>query len=327
MTKTKHIIFGGKGFIGQNLAQELALRGDKILIIDRDRWKNRLSYNELSQERLVTILTADINEDQDAISVAIDEFTTEDEMVTIWHLAANSDISEGNENIKVDLRDTFLTTVNILNYCKKLNLKCFYFSSSSAVYGDFPHATRGLKEDDATQPISNYGAMKLASEAVLRAAHQQFLKRCVIFRFPNVIGFPATHGVIYDFIKKLKKTPDTLTVLGDGNQNKPYLHVKDLISAMMHLDQHYVADKIMETINIGSPYENVFVKEIADEVRIRVSPDANIIYGDTPFGWVGDMPSVKFNIEKLLRTGWQCNLTGLQAVRKTIEENLEGNEL
>ena len=324
MDMKKHIIFGGKGFIGQNLARELVIRGEKILIVDKDRWTVDLAYAELYDDSYVQLMLGDINHDFDKISESIAGFLDPLDHVTVWHLAANSDIGAGNDNIEVDLNDTFLTSLNVLRYCKDIEINSFYFASSSAVYGDFSHDASGFKETDATQPISNYGAMKLASEAILRAAHQQFLDRCIIFRFPNVIGYPATHGVIRDFIYKLRNTPDELIVLGDGNQNKPYLHVTDLVSAMLHLDFYYADPKVMETINIGSPYENVFVKQIAAEVKSIVSPNANITYGDTPFGWVGDMPSVKFNIDKILDTKWRCRLSGLEAVRRTINEILKG---
>ena len=324
MNQKKHIIFGGKGFIGQNLARELVIRGDKILIVDKNQWTVGLAYSELLDEDNVQLTLGNINHDFDEISASIAGFLDTLDHITVWHLAANSDIGAGNDDIEVDLTDTFLTTLNVLKYCNDIKIQSFYFASSSAVYGDFSHDANGFKETDGTQPISNYGAMKLASEAILRAAHQQFLDRCIIFRFPNVIGYPATHGVIRDFIDKLQNTPDKLIVLGDGNQNKPYLHVSDLVSAMLHLDRYYVDTKLMETINIGSPYENVFVRQIAEEVRSIVSPNANIVYGDTPFGWVGDMPSVKFNIDKMLNTKWRCGLSGLDAVRRTINEILRG---
>jgi UDP-glucose 4-epimerase len=326
MTTQRHIIFGGKGFIGQNLARELAGQGEKILIVDKDHWQQKIVYHELLDRRHVQVVDANIISDFDKISNAIENFVNPSDVLTVWHLAANSDISAGNENINVDLNDTFITTVNILKLCQNIGANSIYFASSSAVYGDFPHGRKGFRETDATQPISNYGAMKLASEAVLRSAHQQFLNRCLIFRFPNVIGFPATHGVIRDFIQKLIETPKKLRVLGDGNQNKPYLHVQDLVSAMLHLVKHYDGDKVMETINIGSPHKNVFVHQIAKEVRSRVSPDAQIIFGDSPFGWVGDMPSVQFNIDKILSTEWSCKMSGIEAVQMTINQIMDAQK-
>jgi UDP-glucose 4-epimerase len=168
--------------------------------------------------------------------------------------------------------------------------------------------------------------MKLASEAVIRSAFQRYLDKVLIFRFPNVIGFPATHGVIKDFITRLQINPNELVVLGNGEQNKPYLHVTDLIGAMLHLHEYYSSGEILEVINLGSPHENVFVKTIAEAVCSRVSPSAQIIFGSTEYGWVGDMPQVKFEIQKLISTGWKCKLSGLPAVQLTIDQILDGRE-
>ncbi len=323
MQKNNHILFGGLGFIGQNLAARLLTDGHKVLIIDKDQWQIGIAFKTLLTNENCKIFREDINRDVEGIIECIQDFLGDGHNTSIWHLAANSDIMAGNSNIEVDLNDTFLTTINILKICEKLNLKSLNFSSSSAVYGNSENNINGFAEDSATNPISNYGAMKLASEAVIRSAYQKYLDKCLIFRFPNVIGVPATHGVIKDFILKLKKNPKVLVVLGDGNQNKPYLHVSDLVDAMLHLHVHYQAPRFLEVINIGSPYENVFVKEIARQVCNLVSPKADIIYGSTPYGWLGDMPQVWFDIRKLLSTGWSCRLSGKDAVRMTIQEILE----
>lgn len=323
MLKNKHILFGGMGFIGQNLAVRLLKDGHEVLIIDKDQWKIGLAFETLLSSEHCKIFREDINRDEEVLIDCIQEFLKGAQNAIVWHLAANSDIMAGNVDIEVDLSDTFLTTINVLKICEKLNLKSVNFASSSAVYGDTATSNDGFAEDNATNPISNYGAMKLASEAVIRAAYQTYLDKCLIFRFPNVIGFPATHGVIKDFIVKLSKTPEELVVLGDGNQNKPYLHVSDLVDAMLHLCGHYHAPRFLEVINIASPHENVYVREIARQVCNFVSPKADIIYGSTPYGWVGDMPQVRFDVSKLLSTGWSCRLSGKDAVKVTIQEILE----
>lgn len=323
MIKNKHIIFGGLGFIGQNLTRTLLKKGDSVLIVDRDHWGIDLTFDEFVKIHNCQILRANIHTEEKLVDVSIKNFLSDNNPALVWHLAANSDILAGVKNLDIDLADTFLTTVNILKFCKKFNLQTLYFASSSAVYGDVSIPQSGFAESGPTQPISNYGAMKLASEAILRSASQDFIKKCLIFRFPNVIGYPATHGVIIDFLRKLKISPDELIVLGNGKQNKPYLHVSDLISAMLHVGSTYTLSSNIEVFNLASPHENVYVSQIAKEVCRVVSPNAKIIYGSNAFGWVGDMPKVEFNIEKLLSTGWRCKLSGIDAVRMTIQENLE----
>ena len=128
-----------------------------------------------------------------------------------------------------------MTTFNLLEVAKNILLK-ISFTSSSAVYGDYGKKT--IEENDGPlMPISNYGAMKLASEALCFSAYEGFLEKLRIFRLPNVVGTPATHGVILDFIKKLVKNPKKLNVLGNGEQQKSYLHVNDLVEGMIYLSK------------------------------------------------------------------------------------------
>ena len=318
----KHIIFGGKGFIGQNLSAYLLNQGFEILVIDKNFWNLRWLFPELEDSQAIQYIEADINNLSTENLSLLENFIKNSDQIQVWHLAANSDISTGNQNINIDLKDTFYTTLSIIEICCNFGIDKINFASSSAVYGSAKLGETGFSEADATQPISSYGAMKLASEAVLRSAFEQHLNKCLIFRFPNVIGYPATHGVIRDFIRKLQNTPRTLKVLGDGEQSKPYLHVHDLVKAMVHLNVHY-SYPCLEVINIGSPFQNVQVKEIAEIVISKLAPSADIVYGTTSFGWVGDMPEVVFDISKILDTGWSCELDGHSAVKLTITENLE----
>jgi UDP-glucose 4-epimerase len=133
-----------------------------------------------------------------------------------------------------------------------------------------------------------------------------------------VVGAPATHGVILDFVRKLKATPDRLVVLGNGTQQKAYLHVSDLVDAMLFVRDH--APDPITTINIGPFDEGIRVQEIAEKVRDRVSPAAEICYGTEDRGWVGDIPIFRFSIEKLSRLGWSPPKNSHQAVSKAIEE-------
>jgi UDP-glucose 4-epimerase len=159
--------------------------------------------------------------------------------------------------------------------------------------------------------------MKLASEAQIRAAVEAYLPRANIFRFPNVIGTPATHGVILDFIAKLRATPDRLDVLGNGSQQKAYLHVDDLVDAMLHitsLEGRYLV------FNIGPADDGVTVRWIAETVRDEVAPGASIHFGEGDRGWVGDVPRFSYSIERLRSTGWEPRLDSEAAVRRAVRE-------
>ncbi|MGA8005143.1 MAG: NAD-dependent epimerase/dehydratase family protein, partial [Burkholderiales bacterium] len=235
----------------------------------------------------------------------------------VWHLAANSDIPAGIADPGVDLRDTFMTTFNTLALMKELGIPTIAFASSSAVYGD--HGDRLLSEDSGPLfPISSYGAMKLASEGAISAALESHLERAFVFRFPNVIGTPATHGAIYDFVRKLRATPTNLDVLGDGTQQKSYLHVEDLVEAMLFIRAR--APERLACYHIGAEDEGVTVRFIAEQVVAAVAPAARITYGHGNRGWVGDVPRFAYSVAKLTKLGWRPKLGSAQAVRKAVAQ-------
>jgi UDP-glucose 4-epimerase len=193
------------------------------------------------------------------------------------------------------------------------------FASTSAVYGDLGDIP--LTEDIGPLfPISNYGAMKLASEALISASVESFLEKAYIYRFPNVIGTPATHGVILDFIHKLQKTPKNLEVLGNGSQRKGYLHVQDLIDAMLAIQK--LVQEPVNYFNIGAGDEGIYVRDIAQIVVDTVSPGAAIAFGESDKGWVGDVPRFQYSIEKLKKLGWSPKHDSTQAVRLAVKQIL-----
>jgi UDP-glucose 4-epimerase len=176
-----------------------------------------------------------------------------------------------------------------------------------------------LEEDSGPMfPISNYGAMKLASEAAIRAAVESGLPRAWIFRFPNVIGSRATHGALYDFVLKLRKDPTQLPVLGNGAQQKPYLHVSELVDAMIFIWEH--TSERFSYFNIGPTDEGATVRFIAETAVRLNSPSAVIRYGKDPKGWVGDVPKFKYSVKKLRNLGWSPTLDSNQAVVRALEE-------
>jgi len=199
---------------------------------------------------------------------------------------------------------------------KKTECKKLYFASSSAVYG--VHQQRLHEDLGPLFPISNYGAMKLSSEALISASLELFLDKVSIFRFPNVVGVPATHGVILDFIRRLKENPMQLDVLGNGTQQKTYLHVNELIEAMLFINDN--TDNGLNYYNIGAMDDGVFVREIAEQTIKRVAPNALITYQDSERGWVGDVPRFYYSADKLGKLGWKPSSSSFEAVVKAIDE-------
>ena len=328
-----HIIAGGAGFIGINLARHLLSNtNNSVAIFDNhsNAHSNELSalLDDIKYENRLHSIKVDIADYEDLreawsilkkrmpINIGGTERPTK---YTIWHLAANSDIPSGIEDPTIDLRDTFMTTFNLLKLCGEEKIKRFIFASSSAIYGD--HGELSISETTAPlMPISNYGAMKLASEAICYAAKHDFLESLFVFRFPNVVGTPATHGVIYDFINKLKSNPATLEVLGNGSQKKSYLHVSDLVNAMTHLSGIEITNGEPPIFNLGPANDSITVREIAECVRDTVSSTAAIKYGTTPYGWKGDIPRFEYNISKALSYGWKPKLNSQDAIRLAVTE-------
>jgi UDP-glucose 4-epimerase len=310
-----HLVTGGAGFIGSHLVKSLVARGNDVIVFD-NLCRGRASY--LSEPvgsghcRLVTVDCADLESFRAVAHAAVGR----QDVAALWHMAANSDIPAGVGDPQVDLRDTFMTTFNALVLMRELRIPEFHFASSSAIYGDCGDVE--IREDTPCRPISTYGAMKLASEAQINATAHALGGSARIFRFPNVIGAPATHGVIYDFVRKLRADARTLPVLGDGTQQKPYMHVDDLIDAM-----HFIVERSTEKIavyNIGPVDDGVTVRSIAEGVRDAIAPGAAIVYGTGNKGWVGDVPRFRYSTERLAALGWQPRMSSADAVRRALAE-------
>jgi UDP-glucose 4-epimerase len=310
------VITGGAGFVAVNLITRLLKQGSKVIALDnlcRGSISNIECFMRCDDFTFINVDLADLEKYRSVLK----EISSSQEITHVWHLAANSDIPAGIKDINVDLKDTFTTTLNTLAIMEDFNIPNLLFASSSAVYGD--HGSVELREDlGPLLPISNYGAMKLASEGLISAAAEKFLKSALIFRFPNVVGVPATHGVILDFMAKLKSHKEYLDVLGDGTQQKGYLHVEDLVEAMLFL-QSTLKSKI-DIFNIGPTDEGVTVRRIAEETIALFSPNAELRFGQGNKGWVGDVPKFRYSTEKTLSLGWKPSMGSLPAIKKAIKD-------
>jgi UDP-glucose 4-epimerase len=310
-----HLVTGGAGFVGVNLVDALTRRGIDVVVMDDLSLGQRGFLDRLGLQQRMRFLEVDLS-DLDAYRAAVREEHIQRPVAEVWHLCANSDIPAGVTNPEVDLKNTFMTTFNTCVVMRELGIRRLNFSSTSAVYGD--HGAEAITESFTTIPISNYGAMKLASEAQIYAAAETGFEKITVFRFPNVVGAPATHGVILDFVHKLKATPGRLDVRGNGTQRKAYLHVCDLVDAMLFVRDNALGK--ITTINIGPTDAGITVREIAEKVRDRVAPDAEIHYGSEDRGWVGDVPRFRFSIAKLVDLGWLPPRGSHEAIALAIEE-------
>lgn len=307
------LITGVAGFIGSHLAEYLISHGASIIGIDNFSLGSEKNIKNILNHSKFTFLNKDITSEYENILVRLKNFKIDE----VWHLAANSDISNGVFNSDIDLKNTFLTTHYTLKLSSELNIKNFIFASSSAIYGDKGN-TEIYEDMGPLLPISNYGAMKLASEAIISSAIESYLYKAWIFRFPNVVGSRITHGIIYDFIKKIQTDHNSLNVLGDGNQCKQYLHVSELIDAMLFIRLNSLNS--LNYYNIGVSETSTYVHEIVEMIIKSLNLRPNIIYSGGQKGWIGDIPKFKFSTAKLNNLGWKSKMSSNEAVQKAIHE-------
>jgi UDP-glucose 4-epimerase len=305
------LMTGAAGFVGSHLVDRLLKRGQRVIGIDNLRRGSRRNLTEALRNPRFQFFEADLTD-----LASFRRIVAEFRITTVWHMAANSDIPAGIGDPNVDLRDTFLSTFNTLAVMREAGIPRIAFASTSAVYGVHKEP---LKEDVGPLfPISNYGAMKLASEALISAALESFLERGWIFRFPNVIGPRATHGIIFDLMAKLKANPPDLEVLGDGTQQKPYLHISDLLDAMFVIYER--SSDALNYFNIGPPDDGATVLEIAQAVLREAAPSTCVRFTGGTRGWIGDVPKFRYCIDKIQELGWQPKLTSIEAVDRAVAE-------
>ncbi len=314
-----YFITGVAGFIGSQLADNLLSEGHLVSGVDDLSLGQQRHLEAATRDKKFLFIKSDISVPENAITSLRDAVGNRGPVDIIWHLAANSDISAGVSNAAIDFARTLQTTFAILEAAKIMSAKQVAFASTSAVYGE--RADLLTENSGPLLPISNYGAGKLASEALLSAAAESFLEKIWIFRFPNVVGSRATHGAIFDFMTRLSSNSSCLLVLGDGTQTKPYLHVSELIGAMKFGVERAQARR--NVFNIGPIGPSTSVRTIAERVIMRVSPGTPIEYTGGDRGWVGDVPRFLYSTQRLNELGWKPKLSSDDAVFRAIDEIAE----
>lgn len=304
------LITGGAGFIGAHLSRTLLADGHKVVTADDFTLGSRENVSDCLNDSNFTLIEQDVTE-LDKLVELINKYSIE----RIYHLAANSDIQKSAAKPGIDYDKTFNTTYSVVEAMRITGCKKLFFASTSAVYGD--KVGVNISEDiGGLSPISYYGAAKLASEAFISSYSYMNDFETLIFRFPNVIGPGLTHGVIFDFINKLRKNPKELEILGDGTQCKPYLYVLDLVDAINEFS-HKDRDGV-EIFNIGVDTATT-VTEIADMVCERMGlTDVHYKYTGGNVGWKGDVPAFQYDLSKIYAAGWRPVHNSNESVRDTL---------
>lgn len=309
------LVGGGAGFIGSHLLDALLLEGHRVVCVDNFFIGTKTNIKHLKDNQNFVFYEKDICNLDD-----MDMIFEKEKIDYVFHLAANSDIQASAKNPSIEYRNTYTTTYVLLECMRKHQVKNLFFASTSAVYGE--KMGHSVSEDSANlMPISYYGGCKLGSEALISAyAYMNDLK-VLIFRFPNVVGPRLTHGVIFDFVKRLKKDPSHLKILGDGTQSKPYLYVSDLIGAIMKFKN--IEQSGVTIYNVGVETQTSVTKIadiVCEQMGIKGIP---FEYTGGTGGWKGDVPKFQYDLRKIHNAGWSAKFTSDESVLETVKEVLK----
>ncbi|NJE26401.1 SDR family NAD(P)-dependent oxidoreductase [Thermococcus sp. MV5] len=314
----KFLVTGGAGFIGSHLVDRLMEDGYEVRVLDDLSAGSLENLKQWIGHERFEFMQGDMRR-KDVCEEAVKGVDV------VFHLAANPEVRIGSQAPELLYGTNVLITYNLLEAMRKEKVKALAFTSSSTVYGE---AKRIPTPEDygPLEPISVYGGAKLAAEALISGYAHTFDIKAVVFRLANIIGKRSNHGVIYDFINKLKANPNRLEILGDGTQRKSYLHVSDTIEAMLYLFKEFLKeDKIYDAYNIGSE-DWITVTEIAKIVsrEMGLTPEFYFTGGvDGGRGWKGDVKIMLLSIEKAKAKGWKPKMNSREAVERTVKELLE----
>ena len=304
------LVTGGAGFIGSHLVDGLVQRGDEVVVFDNmSSGRESFLAHHRTSDNPIQFVNSDLL-DLEAVRTSMEGVDM------VFHLAANPDIRLGTRVTDTDLKQGTIATYNVLEAMRLEGVTDIAFSSSSVVYGE-AEVMPTPENYGPLLPISLYGASKLASEALITSWVGTFGLRAWLFRFANIVGARGTHGVIYDFIHKLKANPRTLEVLGDGKQEKAYMEVIDCARAMLHLTK--VASDSVNLFNLGTG-DTCSVSMIA-AIVIEESglQDVEIQYTGGDRGWAGVVPRTYLAVDRLFSTGFSPMFDSESAIRHTAQ--------
>lgn len=306
----RYFVVGGAGFIGSHLTQRLLDESDAtVTVFDNFSSGRQWHLGPALNDPRVQIVRGDVK-DLAALTEAMKEHDH------VYHFASNPDIAKAMTQPDIDFWEGTYLTQNVLEAMRVSSVPRLTYASGSGIYGDTGD-TPVFEHYAPLLPASTYGASKLAGEALICAYCAMFDLNALAFRFANVVGPHQTHGVGYDFVRRLLKDPTQLTILGDGNQSKAYVHVEDVIGAMRHIAHQGWHG--FDYFNVATQ-DYVTVREIADLVaqQLNLQCVAYSFTGGTR-GWKGDVPVVRFNTDKLRERGWKQQRTSVEALRDSID--------
>jgi UDP-glucose 4-epimerase len=304
LTGKRLVVTGGAGFVGSHLAERLVADND-VLVVDDCSNGNREWVPGEAEFREADLTDASV------VEAAITE-----DVDGVFHFAAAKAVN--TDRPRRQFEDNMTMTHNVLERMDAVGVDNLAYTSTSTVYGEAPRPT---PEDYAPkEPISEYGAGKLAEEALISTYAHSYDIRAWVFRFANIVGPRLRGAVVPDFIEKLRDDPEKLVILGDGRQEKSYMHIEECVDAMAHVVEH--GDGRLNTYNLGTR-TTTSVDTIADIVADEMGLDPAYEHTGGDRGWTGDVPRMRLSVEKLAALGWEPAQSSDDAVRQSVRELLD----
>jgi len=308
------LVTGGAGFIGSHLVDRLIREGYEVRVIDNfstGRWEN---LKHVENNPSVEIIKGDLKNEQD-IEKAIKEVDT------VFHFAANPEVRVSTVNPRIHFEENVIATFNLLEAMRKRDIKELVFASSSSVYGEPEEIP--VDENAPIKPVSVYGASKAACENLIHAYSKLYGIKAVVLRYANVVGPRLRHGVVWDFMNKLRANPRELEVLGDGTQTRSYIYIDDAVEATMIAWRK--ASNMFEVFNVASE-DWITVDEVARIViKVMGLNDVKIVYRPAAHGvgWLGDVKRIALRIDRLKNQGFKPRWGSRDSVERTAKALLE----
>ena len=301
--KSEVIVTGGAGFIGANIVKSLIDRGYKVNVFDNLSTGN---INNLPLNK-IKFYNFDLKNDWQTWPMI--------KASCIYHLAANADVRGGINDHNIDLNENLLVTKNVCDFSVKNKIENLVFASSATVYGEpdiFP-----TPEHYSSMQTSLYGASKISCEAFIEAYSNYGYFKSTIFRFVSWIGYGYSHGVIYDFVKKLLKNKSRLEILGNGEQLKSYLDVRDGVNGVLNISELHNEKSLV--FNLGH-FETMNVKDLADIVCEEMNlKKVKYYFAGGERGWIGDSPLVHLDTKRANEYGWRATISIEESIRETVK--------
>lgn len=311
-------ISGGAGFIGSHLCSYWLGKGSEVVAFDNLILGRKEYVAPFLSDKKFRFVEADLT---DLAKVKAEMKGTD----LVMHMAANSDISQGAARTDVDMQNGTIATYNVLEAMRVTQTKQLIFASSSAIYGEA--TVKPTPESyGPLEPISFYGASKLACEAMVSAFAHNCEIEAWVYRFANIVGSNSTHGAIHDFVGRLREKPQQLQVLGNGTQRKSYLHVSDCVDGMIYGFEKKRAAKYESRFHFynlashGVSNVRFIAEEVVRQMKSVTGVAADIKFGESDRGWVGDVPYTHLDGAKFGALGWKAKQDSDGAVRTAISE-------